>query len=212
MKREWFRAVRCLAAGASISGAAHGSPSGPASDAQPGLHRVAIAERAEPAIAVTAGYGFTEALSTDDGAHHRLALKLAGAFAALPWLNVGPSLDARYDLHAEDSGAVIDPALSARAVAALRDLRLGVELRGWAPGAESAASTFEALSLDARMLAGAVLDSARLAAAAGYRFDRSARAGENASRLGFGDRVALGLSDFDAVLLATGAGIGLGDT
>jgi hypothetical protein len=183
-----------------------------ASDAQPGLHRVAVAQPAKPALAATVGYGFTEAQGDGDGAHHRLSLRLAGAAALLPWLNVGPVIDGRYDLHADDSGAVFDPALAIRGVASVGDLRLGAELRPWAPGAESASTMFKALSLDARALVGVSLGSANIAAIGGYRLDRSAEAGEAAPRLGFGDRVALGLSDFDAVLVGVGSGIFFGDT
>jgi hypothetical protein len=183
-----------------------------ASDAQPGLHRVAVAEAAKPAVAATVGYGFTEAQGEADGAHHRLSLRLAGAAALLPWLNVGPVIDGRYDLHADDSGAVFDPALAIRGVASTGDLRLGAELRPWAPGAENASTTFKALSLDARALVGVSLGSANIAATGGYRLDRSAEAGERAPRLGLGDRVALGLSDFDAVLVGVGSGIFFGDT
>jgi hypothetical protein len=201
-------ALSCLAA----DPAQAAKEEGVASDAQPGLPRVAVAEPAKPALAATVGYGFTEAQGDGDGAHHRLSLRLAAAAALLPWLNVGPVIDGRYDLHADDSGAVFDPALAIRGVASVGDLRLGAELRAWAPGAESASTVLKALSLDARALVGVSLGSANIAAIGGYRLDRSAEAGETAPRLGFGDRVALGLSDFDAVLVGVGSGIFFGNT
>jgi hypothetical protein len=201
-------ALPCLAA----NPAQAAKQEGVASDAQPGLHRVPVAEAAKPALAATVGYGFTEAQGEGDEAHHRLSLRLAGAAALLPWLNVGPVIDGRYDMHSDDSGAVFDPALTIRGVASVADLRLGAELRPWAPGAENASTTFKALSLDARALVGVSLGSTNIAATGGYRLDRSAEAGESAPRLGFGDRVALGLSDFDAVLVGVGSGIFFGDT
>jgi hypothetical protein len=181
-------------------------------DAQPGLHRVGFAEATAPALAVTAGYGFTEPLTDDDSAHHRLSSRLAGAIAPLSWLNVGAMLDARYDKHSNDDGAVIDAALAARAFTAVSDTRLGLELRPWLPGAEDPSTAFDALSLDARLLFGVDLGTLRVATTAGYRFDRTAAAGEDASRLSFADRVALGESDFDALLVGAGVAVPFGDT
>jgi hypothetical protein len=51
-----------------------------------------------------------------------------------------------------------------------------------------------------------------LAGVAGFRFDRTSAAGTHAATLGSGDRLALGLSDFDAVLLGLGAIVPLGHT
>jgi hypothetical protein len=105
---------------------------------------------------------------------------------------------------------MLDGALAARVAAKLGSLRLGAELKGWLPGAEDAATTFGATSVDARLLFGAYFGGAIAAVTAGYRLDRSAEAGERAPRLGFGDRAALGLSDFDAVLIGVGAVVPLG--
>src|SRR5688572_1240768 len=76
---------------------------GAAGDAQPGLHRVGFPEATRPTLAGTFGYGFTEAQSAADGAHHRLSLRLAGAASVLPWLNLAPVVSGRYDLHPDDS-------------------------------------------------------------------------------------------------------------
>jgi hypothetical protein len=181
-------------------------------DAQPGLHRVGFPETTDPALAVTAGYGFTEPLTHDDGAHHRLSSRLAFAIAPLSWLNVGAMLDARYDKHSNDDGAVIDAALAARAFMAVSDARLGLELRPWVPGAEDPSTAFDALSLDSRVLFGLDLGTARVAATVGYRLDRTAASGEDAGRLSFSDRMALGVSDFDALLVGAGVGVPLGRT
>jgi hypothetical protein len=50
----------------------------------------------------------------------------------------------------------------------------------------------------------------RLASLAGYRFNHGAPAGSDAAHLSPGDRLALGLSEFDAVLLGLGAGVWIG--
>jgi hypothetical protein len=183
---------------------------GTSSDAQPGLYRVAVAERIPPAVAVTGAYGYTERLAGAPGASHRVAGRLAGAVGVLPWLNVGGVFDARYDRHSGDGGTMLDGGVALRGGGTLGSLRLGAELKAWVPGSEQAATTFRATSLDARALFGADLGSALLALNAGYRLDRGAEAGERAPRLGFGDRAALGLSDFDAVLAGAGVAVPVG--
>jgi hypothetical protein len=190
-----------------------GEPEGPSSaapDAQPGLERVGLAEPAAPTLAATGAYGLTEAQGAADGTHHRGSLRLAAAAAVLRWLNVAPSVHGRYDVHPSNGGFVLDAALAARAVLPLRDLRVGAELRGWVPGAENGSTMLRSASLDARALVGARAGRLVFAGAAGYRFDRSGNGGDNAARLGPGDRLALGLSDFDAVLLGLGAGARFG--
>jgi hypothetical protein len=80
------------------------------------------------------------------------------------------------------------------------------------PGSEDVSTTFKALSLDSRLLAAATFGNALIGASAGYRFDRSEKAGENAAELGFGDRVSLGLSEYDAVIVGLGARVFVGNT
>jgi len=210
----WSALVRsALLAGVLCEPAAVAASDEPlASDAQPGLHKVGVATTNHPAVAATLGYGYTEPQQESDGAHHRLSLRAALALPVLPWLGVGPIVDFRYDLHPHDTGAVLEGALLARATATLGAFRLGGELKGWAPGAESAGMMLDATSLDARALVSTTAGDVRLAGAFGYRLDRTAAAGADADRLGPGDRLALGLSDFDAVLLGLGAGVPLGRT
>ncbi|HWP07654.1 MAG TPA: carboxypeptidase-like regulatory domain-containing protein [Polyangiaceae bacterium] len=187
------------------------SPSS-ASDAQPGVDHVGVADVGAPALAATLGYGYTEKQNSGDGAHHRLSLRAAGALPVLPWLSVGPIINGRYDLHPHDTGGVIDAAVLARASMRQGSLRLGADLRGWLPGAESFDTMLKGASLDARALAGASLDGVELAGIAGIRLDRTSAAGTHAATLGSGDRLALGLSDYDAVLLGLGAIVPLGRT
>jgi hypothetical protein len=182
-------------------------------DAQPGFHRVGFAEAAAPTLSLSAGYGFTESVGEDDGSHHRVSSRLAGSLTPLSWLSVAATLDGRYDAHSSgDDGTVLDVALAARAFQVLSTAHVGIELRPWLPGAEQASTVFDALSLDSLLLFGADFGTLRLAGKAGYRLDGTEAAGESASRLSFDDRVALGLSDFDAVLVGAGAGVLLGTT
>lgn len=197
--------VICVAARA---GAADSE--GAASDAQPGFERVAVAEPALPTLAATLGYGFTEPQDDAPGAHHRLSLRLAGAAAPLAWLNVAPAIGARYDLSSGDSSTVVDASLAARAFVPWRTLRLGAELKGWVPGAETASALVDSVSLDARALVAALLGPTHVAFNLGYRFDRSAAAAPHAAGLGPADRLALGVSSFDAVLVGIGTGVELG--
>lgn len=208
MRAACIGATLTLALSAATAHAAEGRA--PASDAQPGLHLVGLAEIGAPAAAATFGYGYTEPQTTTDGGHHRLSLRAAAALPVLKWLSLGPIVDGRYDLHPHDSGAMLSGALFARAAARQGAFRFGGELKGWVPGAESASTMLDAASLDLRGLFGAVVQNVELAGVVGYRLDRSGAAGRNASALGPGDRLALGVSDFDAVLLGAGASFPLG--
>lgn len=201
-----------LLLGAPCARAAESPSPAAASDAQPGIRHVAVADVGAPALAATLGYGYTEKQSSADGAHHRLSLRAAAALPVLKWLSVGPVVDARYDIHPDDTGGVIDAALLARASVRQGSLRLGADLRGFMPGAETFGTMLRAASLDARALFGADLGAVELASVAGFRFDRTSAAGTHAATLGSGDRLALGLSDFNAVLVGLGAIVPLGRT
>lgn len=181
------------------------SKTGVASNALAGIARVGIAETSDPTLAATFGYGLTEAQSDDDGLHHRASLRAAAGAAPLPWVGVGLTLDGRYDAHPDDSGSIVDAGLVTRLVPNLDSLKLGVELGAWAPGTEGAKNTLDALSFDARALAGYDTGSVVLGSHVGFRLDRSAAAGANAARLDRGDRLALGASDYDAILAGVGA-------
>ena len=182
---------------------------GPASDGQPGIHRVALPEAAAPNVDGTFGYGLTEAQSAAPGVHQRLSLRVGGAVAILPWLNVAPALDGRWDVHSNDSGRMLGGRLAARAFTGWHNLKLGAELTGWVAGAEQFSTVAHSASLDARALAAVRFAHSFIAFNAGYRFDRSAAAGANAPWFSPSDRMALGLSDFDAVLLGVGGGLDL---
>ena len=184
----------------------------PASDALPGLYRVGIASAAPAAVAGTLGYGYTEPQDAHDGGHHRFSLRAAAAFPVVPWLSLGPVLDARYDVHPDDSGAVVDPALQARASAKVGRFQLGGELYAWLPGAESLSTMLRGTSLDLRGLFATMAGPVRVASLLGFRLDNTGVTARDPAALSHGDRVALGVSDFDSVLLGLGVGVPVSGT
>jgi len=181
-----------------------------ASDALPGIYRVGVARTAAPAIAGTLGYGFTEAQNADDGAHHRLSLRAAAALPVVRWLSLGAIVDTRYDKHPDDSGGVVDTALQARASTTLGRWQLGAGVLGRLPGAESLSMMARSASVEGQALLSTNVGRVRIASLAGYRFNHGAAGASDAAHLSSGDRLALGLSEFDAVLLGLGADVPLG--
>ena len=189
----------------------------------PGLGRVAVAapkQLPHAAVAASIGYGFTEAQSGDSGGHQRASGTFALMAQPLRFLAASLMLDGRYDKHPDDalgssSSTVGEPRLIVRANEALGDsFALGAQLGLWIPGAEAPSLRPDASTLDALLLATYAPPGSGLALAlnAGYRVDRSANvldAGDR-PRLRPGDRLALRLSDFDAVLLGLGASKRLG--
>ncbi len=197
-----------------------GAPIGDTASALPGIARVGIPGTgpARFAAAGTLGYGFTEAQSAADGAHHRVSGTAAVAVAPVPALELGLRFDERYDHHPDDGrgahGTFIgDPRLSVRAGKAFDAFRLGAEVQAWVPGKSAPSLAFDATTVDLAALAAFVPKSGpRFAIRAGYRLGDGAKAAPDPTRLRFGDRLALGLSQFDAVLAGLGVSYPLGRT
>jgi hypothetical protein len=189
------------------------------SDALPGIHRLGFAKgpnKSRLSAAATVGYGFTEAQSDADAAHHRQIGEFALGVAPVRWFAADLRLEERYDLHPDDGrgtddGWVFDPKFGLRAPIALSSsVGIAPDVTVWLPGASSVGTAFEAATFDFRALATLSTRTADIGLAVGYRLDRSSAAGENAARLRPGDRLALGLSDFDAVLCSLGTSVDLG--
>lgn len=197
-------ALLALSRGAWADGVGEGSR------ARSALGRVGVpgeGKAGNVAAAVDLSGGYTEALSSGDSAHTRVAASAAAAVDAARFLNVGLWFAGRYDHHGHgDDGVLFNSELSARLAWRFGGLGVGVEGAAWVPGGKDVGSSFSALSADGKLLLSGHTPSLTVAGFAGYRLDRSSKAADDASRLSFGDRSALGASDYDALL----AGLGLG--
>ena len=172
------------------------------------------------ALAATGAYGLTDTVGDVEGSHHRVVGSLAAAVTPVPWLTAGLRLDGRWDLHPDDgmgphSRVAGDPRLLLRlGQAASQDVQLGAELGVWVPGKDAPSLALDATTLDLRALASYLPtgQSWGLLGMAGFRWDNSARAAPQLERLRPGDRVSLGLSEHNALLLAAGCTFALGAT
>ncbi|HEY3665497.1 MAG TPA: hypothetical protein VGL19_05830, partial [Polyangiaceae bacterium] len=188
--------------------------------ALPALGHVALAEQRQTGritAAGTVGFGLTESQGSGDGLHERLSSRLALSAYAAPWLAFGLLGDGRYDRHPADAGGVDDgwlfrPELCSRASAELGRLRFGVDVAAWVPAGSNVGSSFNGVSLDSRLLLSRRAGAFTVGVQAGFRVDRSAHAVGDTAALRRGDRIALGASDFDAVLAGLGVSYNWGET
>jgi hypothetical protein len=206
------------------SGRASGAPVPDARSVDPAaphaLGRVSTAgpSATGPSLLLSGGYGYTESVLGIADAHHRLAGTLAVEERPVPWLGLTLRLDGRYDAHLApgqptDSGMVGDPRVYARVDRAWAGgLRLGARAGLWLPGRNAPSLDTGALSPELVGLVSYAPDSSPIAvtANAGYRLDRSAHAAPDTARLNAGDRLALGVSEFDAALVGVAATLGRG--
>jgi hypothetical protein len=89
---------------------------------------------------------------------------------------------------------------------------LGVEAAAFLPAGPDIATSASAVSADGKLLLSGHGRHLVVAGHAGYRLDRSAEAAEDAPRLRFGDRSALGASEYHQALVGLGLGYTLGRT
>lgn len=211
----WARAQSASPGKQSASTDSVRAPVGDTPWALPGLYRVGVLSGAPRrfSAALTAGYGYTEPIGPDTGPHHRVEGTLALALAPTNWFEAGVRLNGRYDKHPNDArgpddGAVFDDHVVLRAGARIaRDLRLGPEVDVWFP---SNRFSFDAKAITPSMralLSWVPSNSPWLFSfAGGFRLDRSRYSVSHPEELRRGDRTALGLSQFNAVLLGLGGG------
>ena len=188
---------------------------GAASSGLPGVNRVAIAGPRAPlalTAAANAGYAFTEAQKGESGSHHRGFGSLGVAVQPLRFLAVSLELDGRVDAHPKDAlgshtSALGEPRLAVRVAEALgKAVALGAQIDWRLPGAEFPSIEPGSSSIDGRLLATfAPAKDFAVALNAGYRLDRTANLVDDPARVRQGDRLSLGASAFDAVLLGVGA-------
>ena len=191
----------------------------------PGIARVGLPVEGTPgaSFALSAGYGWTESQTgpavPTDGSHHRLRGIVGIGLRPINWLSFVLRMDGRYDRHprdtlGKDDGYTGEPRLGVRFAKALsRSFTLGAQVDVWVPGGDAPSFAFKATSVD-MLLMGAYsplgLPGLTLGLQAGFRVDQSAKAISNPDSLRVGDRLALGLSDFHAVLVGTGASYRMG--
>ncbi len=185
---------------ASLSAVAMVTPSGP--------------RPSEPfTLTLGSGYGHTESVLGMGDGHHRVKGALAIESALRPWLGLGLRLDGRYDRHSapgvpDDDGWTGDPRVFARADHAVgAGTSIGARASLWLPGQHAPSITTSAVTPEILGLVSFAPDQSPwvLTANAGYRLDRSAKSAPDAATLSRADRLALGLSAFDAALLGLGA-------
>ncbi len=183
----------------------------------PGVERVPLVgvERPRLALAVDAGYAFTES-QLSEGIHHRIQGRFGLGMTPLEWLELGARVLGRHDRHPDDgmgtdTGTTTDFALVARAGHEVGSgFALGCDLGATFPGAEHVGDSFSSPALDARLLSGwARGDGIRIAGYAGYRLDMTEGVAKDRDRYRLGDRLALGASGYDAVLVGIGTSVPL---
>ena len=163
-------------------------------------------------LSLGVGYGITDAFEPVDGTHHRGQATFGAAVSPLNWLSFALRLDGRLEMHPDDgegshSAGFGDPRIFARMGHVLSpELSLGAELGGWFPGTDAPSIEPRASSAEARGLLAFTPPSSPwvLLGAAGFRLDNSGQSAPDLRRLRVGDRISLGVSDSNAVLLAVG--------
>lgn len=182
--------------------------------ALPGIHRLgsAVPFRASASVNLSAGYGFTGAVLDDGDSHNRIAGSLAMSLRPWHWLGFAVRFDSRYDRHStimdgSDDSLVTDPRFSVRAIRTLGPkLHIGGEARLWIPPQDPFVSlVLPATTADLVFLATYQPSRAlSLIGNIGLRFDGSAGAIEDPDDMSRSDRLSLGVSDFNALLIGLG--------
>ena len=175
-----------------------------------GLHAPSADTLPKGAVAVglISGYGFRKDLlgNADNGKHRmvRVLGDVAIAYAPLPILTLGLSLDGRYDKHygltAQDDGYVGDPHILARLAKPFGNVKLGAQLDLWVPGKDAPSIAGSAISVDIRGLATLAAGPGELSFDVGFRLDNSAKSIDRPQDLTVQDQVSLGVSKFNALV------------
>lgn len=193
---------------------------GDSPDALPGLVRIGVPGLNAPraSAALHALYGFTEPQNGEANAHHRVGGAASVGFAPAKFFGAGLRVDFRHDMHGEDplggdSGSVLDFTPLLRLGTMLPShVHLGVEGRLRLPGATNGTGGL-APEIDARgLLAYSGVPSWIFAMTAGYRVAPGGSLPDDSANMRPGDRVALGISEFDAILVGVGVDTALGAT
>jgi len=190
--------------------------------ALPGYARVPVVAAAERGVLLSGGfgYGLTESQVDAPGSHHRLGARAAASATPLDWLDIALSTNVRHDRHSErdelgaDEGTEIASELYTQAGSEVgADFHLGAGVRANFVRGVTLSQSLSNPALDLQLLA-AYVPSGGLSVGmlAGFRHDRTSQAVLAPAQYRAGDRLALGLSAFDAVPLGLGASYRFGAT
>jgi hypothetical protein len=163
------------------------------------------------------GYGITESFGPHAGPHQRFAGSLAAAYSVASWLSAAVELKGRIDLHprdplGKDRTGTGDPYLTLHTGHALaKRQHIGAALTVWVPGRDAPSVVLRATSAELRVLHETTFETSQLSLLAnlGVRLDQSGTSAPDLTRLRYGDRTSLSLSDFHSVPLGIGLQKGL---
>ncbi|MBN1656232.1 MAG: carboxypeptidase regulatory-like domain-containing protein [Deltaproteobacteria bacterium] len=187
------------------------TPIGNGSSALPAFDRVGHAvyldERA--CASLSAEYGYTESVLEQEDEHHRLLAKVGASLIAVEWLALALRFDGRYDSHGfenleGDDGIAGQTQLTARASYELnQSVHLGGETVFRVPAGKTPGDAFQGASFDLNLIGSYIADSLPLVVASliGFRMDNSAHAIDRADAMSRADRLALGVSEANAILV-----------
>lgn len=182
-------------------------------DALPQLATLGVAQAKAGAwgLAATTGFGVLSPQADGEDSHRRLQGSLAGSVTLLEGLALGLRLDGHYDMHPDDAQGSDDslvgtPTLRVRMATEVSEgFAVGLDLGLMVPGKDAPSLALDASRAEARALATYSAASAwGVTGAVGFRLDKSGNAAPDLATTRPGDRVSLGLSDFNALLLGVG--------
>ena len=166
----------------------------------------------QAAVVGALGYGYTEGVLERGDDHHRAGLSFAGGYALLRWLSVALRFDARYDAHVGGPDDGEDGVLGGTRLLARGGQRvapsawLGGDFALRFPPAADVTLGVRTLGIDLRALGSYALSASTLLSGnAGFRLDRTEEAVDGFERLSAADRLAIGASQSNALLLGVGA-------
>jgi hypothetical protein len=184
---------------------------GDGQSALPAIVRVGVPDVGDRrfTLALDGGYGYLEAMHAA-GAAQRTQGQVSLGARVVDWLALSLGAEARHDFAPREATSSVDATSVTQLGVRISDqtsrsARLGIELRASMPGGTGLAPVPRGTSFEGRVLSAFVLGSRTLLATSlGLRLDQSAHAIGRAATLTPGDRIALGASDFNAMLLGLG--------
>lgn len=184
---------------------------GNSNSALPAIDRVGYTSQVNPrvAAALSTDYGYTESVLDDKDEHHRLHGRLAASYIPINWLAFALRCDTRYDTHTSrslghDDGVIGQTRLVIRGSHELNSqFHLGGESIILVPSGQTPADAFRGTSIDLNFLSSYLIESSKivLLSLVGFRLDNTSKAIDHPNLMSLADRLALGVSETNALLL-----------